>query len=164
MSVIGDLQPALNGSAPCAALRQVQTQIDNLQQAWHEAALAPHPAHLARGLQGMVDYWTYMGLYREGERALGEALTRVQTFLDDDVDAAADLHPLLVRLLIEHSSMLFGLGTMSKRSRMRGRRRTWRSASDRLRAARQRNSVLVRRFGGKVASTRLASSLNWRWK
>ena len=100
--------PALRGPSPQDALHHLQTDAENLAQAWHEAATRPLPAALAAGVMSMVEYWTYSGLFDEGERALALALDHLAPA------AGPPLAHLLARLHAERAALLFELGRLDE--------------------------------------------------
>lgn len=110
LSFVADQAQPLNGSAPRSALRLMQAEVDNVHRAWRWAAAGPHDTHLAQSLEGMASYWGYVGLYREGEKALAEAVARVQALLAlDDSAAAEERQVLLARLYAERAYLLYEL-------------------------------------------------------
>lgn len=100
----------LNGRQPHVALRRVQAEVDNVRQAWNWATADLDCVILAESLEGMASYWGYVGLYREGERALAQAAAGVQALLDSGEDAQTqERQRLLARLHAERAYLLYEL-------------------------------------------------------
>jgi DNA-binding SARP family transcriptional activator/predicted ATPase len=117
LNFMSERAAALNGPAPRAAIEAVHFNYDNVSQAWHWAIQQAQTAELTSGLTGMVNYWTGVGLYREAERSLAEALTRLQAFADETAVANPALVKLLASLQVERAQVLVELGELDEAAR-----------------------------------------------
>jgi DNA-binding SARP family transcriptional activator/predicted ATPase len=92
LAFVGERATALGGDEPQQAIAEIQTEIANVRQAWQWAVSqidvsqdpVPHIAALGRYAEGLVQFYTKTGLFREGEQAFRTAAGRVRTVAQDD--------------------------------------------------------------------------------
>jgi tetratricopeptide (TPR) repeat protein len=80
MTYTGAQVPRLNGSQPRIALIEMQTEIDNIREAWHWAVANKCNEILITGLGGLADFYDLSSLILEGMR-------EVETTIDAIVPA-----------------------------------------------------------------------------
>jgi predicted ATPase/DNA-binding SARP family transcriptional activator len=120
LAFMGKQAAALNGPAPRAAITEVQADYDNVSQAWRWASSQANTAELATGLSGMINYWSGVGLYREAERSLAEALARLRPAADETAATNPFLTKLLASLHVERAQVLVELGALDEAAEAAG--------------------------------------------
>jgi predicted ATPase/DNA-binding SARP family transcriptional activator len=120
LAFMGKQAAALNGPAPRAAIADIQVNYDNVSQAWRWASSRAQTLQLATGLTGMVNYWTGVGLYREAERSLAEALARLHPFAAETAAHNPALTKLLASLHVERAQALVELGELDEAAKAAG--------------------------------------------
>ncbi len=108
LNQVGQQETAIVGPRPQTALRRMQTDSENLAQAWQWACQQPLSTALSAGAGGMIGYWNFAGLYGEGEQALAAAIAAIQPLIAPSAPQL-DLCRLLARLLAERSWLLYEL-------------------------------------------------------
>ncbi|MCP4540540.1 MAG: tetratricopeptide repeat protein [Chloroflexi bacterium] len=92
LTFVGERVPALRGNKPQQAIAEIQAEITNVRQAWQWTVShidesqdpVPHIAALGRYIEGLVQFYTQTGLFRESEQACRTAADRVRAFAQDD--------------------------------------------------------------------------------
>jgi tetratricopeptide (TPR) repeat protein len=75
LELAGSQRSALNGPQPSVARSLLQTDLDNLREAWRAAVTHHWWSHIANGWRGLADFYSLSGLYHE-------ALLTYQTAID----------------------------------------------------------------------------------
>jgi predicted ATPase/DNA-binding SARP family transcriptional activator len=92
LAFVGERATALGGDEPQQAIAEIQTEIANVRQAWRWAVSqidasqdpVPHIVALGRYTEGLVQFYTKTGLFRESEQAFRTAAGRVRTVAQDN--------------------------------------------------------------------------------
>lgn len=100
------------GPHPQNALRETQAEIENLLQAWQWASARPLFDWLLPAVSGMGSYWSYAGLYSEGEAHLRHTIEQVQQ--GAAATNTAQHHHLQAALALEQATMLYELSKLEQ--------------------------------------------------
>ncbi|MBE9507007.1 MAG: tetratricopeptide repeat protein, partial [Chloroflexi bacterium] len=73
LDFVAQREAALNGPQPQAASAEIQYEWENIEQAWHYAAIHTHIEPLARSLDGLSRFLLSRGLFYTGEVLFGTA-------------------------------------------------------------------------------------------
>jgi tetratricopeptide (TPR) repeat protein len=98
LAFVSERTIALRGDEPRRAITEIQAEIANVRQAWQwtvsqiDASQDPVPPIVALGryTEGLVQFYTQTGLFREGEQAFRTAAGRARTVAQDDETLSAE--------------------------------------------------------------------------
>jgi predicted ATPase/DNA-binding SARP family transcriptional activator len=122
LTFVNERADELQGDAPQQAVAEIQAEVDNVRHAWQwtvdRISAGPDPVRhitaLGQCVEGLVQFYSQTGLFREGEQAFRTAADQVQTAKQDDralssKDLAIVLQ-VLSRLLAGQGRFLTELG------------------------------------------------------
>jgi predicted ATPase len=125
LAFVGERTTALQGDEPRQAIAEVQAEIANVRQAWQWTVSqvdasqdpVPHVVALGQYTQGLVQFYTQAGLFREGEHAFRTAAGRARTVAQGDAALSSERLPAVLqaisRLLAAQGHFLVCLGDHS---------------------------------------------------
>jgi len=112
----------LQGDEPQSAIAEIQAEIANVRRAWQWAVIQldtgqgaiPYVAALGQCTEGLVQFYTQTGLFREGERAFRTAADKVRAIAQNDgtlsTKLLAAVLQTLSKLLAAQGYLLVWLG------------------------------------------------------
>jgi predicted ATPase len=122
LAFVAERATALRGNEPQQAIAEIQAEMANVRQAWQwtvsqvGAGQDPVPYIVALGpcTQGLVQFYTQAGLFREGQQAFRTAAGRTRSVAQDDemlsAEGLAAVLQTLSRLLAAQGHLLACLG------------------------------------------------------
>ncbi len=125
LAFAGERASALQGDEPRQAIAEIQAEIANVRQAWQWTVShidasqdpVPHVVALGRCTEGILQFYTQTGLFRESEQAFRTAADRARAVAQDDTTLSpgclATVLQTLSRLLAAQGHFLACLGDHS---------------------------------------------------
>lgn len=107
LAFVSERMDGLQGDEPQSAIAEIQAELANVRQAWQWAVsqidlgqdLISHATALGQCTEGLVQFYTQTGLFREGERAFRTAADKVRTIAQDDETLSPELLAAMLRTL-----------------------------------------------------------------